>query len=258
MIGNSRLHWAGFVGENLEVSWDTPHVKSTEVQEWIASIRKPSALHQTWPQAALKWLFGQDQPCLTIYLASVVPGQSQIWSEYPHLYSLKLQDVPLSGIYPTLGLDRALALWGAGQSYGFPQLVIDAGTALTFTGANGKTELVGGAILPGLRTQFQSLASQTAQLPWVKWSDGADALPQRWAMETEAAIASGILHFTLAGIRDFIQDWRNRYPGSSVVLTGGDAEWLWTALNAADSALASTIYVDRQVIFWGIRACRHP
>ena len=68
-----------------------------------------------------------------------------------------LEDIPLEGLYPSLGVDRALALWGAGATWGFPCLVIDGGTALTLTGGNGDGFLVGGAILPGLRLQLQSL-----------------------------------------------------------------------------------------------------
>jgi len=44
---------------------------------------------------------------------------------------------------------RALAVLGAGKKYGFPCLVIDAGTALTFTGVDRDKKLVGGAIDPG-------------------------------------------------------------------------------------------------------------
>jgi type III pantothenate kinase len=38
------------------------------------------------------------------------------------------------GLYSTMGCDRALAAYGAGEKYGYPTLVIDGGTALTLTG----------------------------------------------------------------------------------------------------------------------------
>lgn len=47
-------------------------------------------------------------------------------------------------------------------------LVIDAGTALTFTAADADQRLVGGAILPGLGLQRSSLAQKTATLPRVE------------------------------------------------------------------------------------------
>ena len=87
-------------------------------------------------------------------LASVVPSQTALWQIYPNVHIINLDQIPLQGVYPTLGIDRALALWGAGKTWGFPMLVIDAGTAMTFTGADANQCLVGGAILPGLGLQF--------------------------------------------------------------------------------------------------------
>jgi type III pantothenate kinase len=70
---------------------------------------------------------------LPLYLASVVPSQTALWQTYPDVHIITLDQVPLQGVYPTLGIDRALALWGAGETWGWPMLVIDAGTALTLT-----------------------------------------------------------------------------------------------------------------------------
>jgi type III pantothenate kinase len=256
VIGNSRLHWAGFAGDSLAITWDTPHVSAHQIEAWLRTPTHPTALHQTWPDSAIAWLWSQANPILPIWIASVVPAQYDQWSGYPQLHQLALTDISLQGTYPTLGIDRALALWGAGQRYGFPHLVIDAGTALTFTGADADATLIGGAILPGLRTQFQSLVTQTAQLPTVEWPSSDMTLPQRWAVDTETAIASGILHSTLAGIRDFIQDWRQRYPNSGVTLTGGDADYLWTVLHQRDSHFLATLQIDSHLVFWGILSAK--
>ena len=80
---------------------------------------------------------------------------------------------------------------------------------------------VGGAILPGLRSQFRALHDHTDQLPSLDLD--LAHWPQRWATDTAGAIASGILHTQLAGIRDFIQAWAADWPGGAVVLTGGDS-----------------------------------
>jgi pantothenate kinase type III len=81
-------------------------------------------------------------PRIPIVIASVVPSQTQLWqtwldsTTYPYRI-LSLADIPLAGLYPTLGIDRALAGLGVGQQLGFPCLTIDGGTALTFTGFSG-------------------------------------------------------------------------------------------------------------------------
>ena len=128
-IGNSRWHWALFDGEIIKQTWDSDR-----------PIENGNELSQ-FPKT--------DRP-LPLILASVVPQQTTLWQNYPDLRIITLEKLPLTGLYPTLGIDRALAVLGAGSVLGWPVLAIDAGTALTFTGADLRRRLVGGAILPGL------------------------------------------------------------------------------------------------------------
>ncbi len=226
IIGNSRLHWAEFSSDRLQKTWDTPHINQAP----------PQLHHDLW-------------------IASVVPSQNQFWQAHPRAHFISLEQVPLQGMYPTFGIDRALALWGAIQTLGSPVLVIDSGTALTFTGAD-RDQLIGGAILPGLKLQFQSLNQGTALLPSLPFSLSPASLPPRWARTTESAIASGILHTLIAGLQSFIHDWRQTYPNSAVVMTGGDGDRLHTYLQALHPDLASSVKVDSQLAFKGIRAIR--
>lgn len=48
---------------------------------------------------------------------------------------------------------------------GWPVMVVDCGSALTFTAGNRHGRLAGGAILPGVRLQLAALGTRTAQLP---------------------------------------------------------------------------------------------
>ena len=191
----------------------------------------------------------QLSPQLPLYIASVVPQQTALFKTYPHTQVVTLDHIPLTGIYPTLGSDRALALWGAGVTYGFPCLVIDAGTALTFTAADADKRLVGGAILPGLGVQLHSLVQKTAALPEVNLPQ---KLPQRWAKGTPEAIVSGVIYTVIAGVRDFIEDWWQQYPDSQIVLTGGDGALLLSWLLVKDQEAG--IKVDPNLVFWGMRS----
>ncbi len=133
---------------------------------------------------------------------------------------------------------------------GYPILVIDAGTALTFTGMDAEHQLIGGAILPGLGLQLQFLAKSTAALPSVSLPT---QLPSRWAKQTSEAIESGVVYTVLAGIRDFIEDWQSQFPGSSIAITGGDAQVLLTYFKAQLPEIARQLTADPYLIFWGIR-----
>lgn len=214
-IGNSRLHWAWFRGKALQETQETPHLPSPDPEFGLAAAHWPwSALVQ-----GITHNFEIPDPLPELWVVSVVPAQTAFWASYPGVQILALNQIPLAELYPTLGIDRALALWGAGSLYGWPVLVIDAGTALTFSAANSKQQLVGGAILPGLGLQLRSLAQSTAALPTVALPE---TLPHRWARNTPAAIQSGTIYTLVAGMVDFVSAWCQEFPQSQVVLTGGD------------------------------------
>ncbi|CAA9303911.1 Pantothenate kinase type III, CoaX-like [uncultured Leptolyngbya sp.] len=260
-IGNSRSHWALFSGNNLQQTWDTPHLSAADVQQLIDTQFTANQFikRDTTPPSPH---CDSDTP-ISLWITSVVPQQGQLWQEYVAAHFITLEQVPLAGLYPTLGIDRALAALGAIAIMHSPVLVIDAGTALTFTGVDG-TQLIGGAILPGLGLQFQTLQQATAALPnalpaVLPASEERVALqflPPRWALNTADAIASGIIYTLLAGLQAFVNDWWQQFPASPVLLTGGDRDRLHAYLTAAMPAMASKLTVEPHLIFWGMRSVR--
>ncbi len=234
-IGNSRLHFAGLRGDKIEWVAHAPHLRG--------------GLEEL-PEAILSFL----SLSLPLYLASVVPQQTEFWQQYPHTQILTLADLPIQGVYPTMGIDRGLALYGAVRRYGAPCVVIDGGTALTLTGGSKGGQFGGGAILPGLGTQFQALYHQTAALPSLSLPL---ALPERWGHDTNEAIASGILYTVLAGVQDFLSDWATRFPHSAMVVTGGDQSRFLSYWRSRYPESPFSLIGDPYLIFAGIQACVH-
>jgi type III pantothenate kinase len=233
IIGNSRLHWAWWQAEQLQATWHSPHGGPTDRLENL-----PPAL--TDRLAVSSW---QELP---FYWASVVPELSAQWRSQGQ--EIVLDAVPLQNMYPTLGIDRALAAYGAGEKYGYPVLAIDGGTAITLTGVDANKQLVGGAIWPGLSLQSNSLATGTGQLPFS--SASTSSRPERWSRDTPGAIRSGIWYSTGAGLRDFSSDWQQRFPHSSIVVTGGDGQLLARLLATAD--LKHQVTYDPNLAWWGL------
>ncbi|MGB3401350.1 MAG: pantothenate kinase [Microcoleaceae cyanobacterium] len=222
VIGNSRYHWAKFQGDLLLKYWDTDYLNPQDYQE-----------DQTIP----------------IFLASVVGQQTILWQQLSQVKVMTLADLPLNNLYPTLGIDRGLAVLGLGVEYGLPALMIDAGTALTFTGVDGDKNLIGGAILPGLKLQFSTLSQRTAALPDVNIPRN---LPQRWAINTTVAIESGITYTILAGIRDFIEAWLRDFQDSKIAITGGDRQIIFNYIKAKYPDLATQIRLMPEAMFRGL------
>lgn len=257
IIGNTRLHWALFTRENLLGTWHTPHLTPLQVESLIEQSSAPIAWSRlkSVQEAAIalpaefEKIMAQCSQ-LPICCASVVPAQTDLWdASYPDFQTVQLRDLPLDDTYPTLGIDRALNVVGAGDRYGWPVLVIDAGTALTLTTGD-RGQFTGGAILPGLNTQLRSLSHGTATLP--NLSVAAD-LPPRWATNTSDAIRSGVVYGLLATLQDFVQTWHREQPTGTVILTGGDAPYLQRWLARVHPHLR--LCLDLDVAFWGL--CRY-
>ena len=185
-----------------------------------------------------------DRDFADIAIASVVPELLTSWHNLPQTKIIKTSDIPLHGLYATMGCDRALAAYGAGEIYGYPVLVIDAGTAITLTGIDADQALVGGAIVAGLRSQFAVLHKNTAALPDLLIPQ---TLPERWATDTNSAIQGGVAHILVAGLQAYIDDWRSQFADSKVIITGGDGDHLMKWGLKVD-------IIDNNLIFWGISA----
>ncbi|MEH2400992.1 pantothenate kinase [Nostoc sp.] len=257
-IGNSRLHWALFLGETLSSAWDTDYLPESLIQQLTKCQTLNDLLEKIFPpdqrtdeqEKHADNSFPASTPPLV--LASVVPSQTAIWQTYPNVRVISLDQVPLKGVYPTLGIDRALALWGAGKTWGFPMLVIDAGTALTFTAADDNQCLIGGAILPGIGLQFAALGQQTGQLPLVEIQYFA-SLPPRFALNTTEAIQSGVIYTLIAGVKDFIEAWWHLFTDGKIAIKGGDRTLLLNYLQALYPEISIHLIVEPNLIFWGMR-----
>lgn len=188
-----------------------------------------------------------------IAIASVVPTLKTIWHDLPQTQTIAKSMIPLTGIYPTMGLDRALSGYAACLEYADSVLVIDCGTAISLTGIDSDRHIIGGAILAGLSTQLKSLNISTS-LPLLELPQTLGRnLPTRWATDTNTAIYSGLIYTVIASLESFIQDWRSLYPDSKIVFTGGDGESIFKFMYAEER---SQICLDPNLILKGIaRIC---
>jgi type III pantothenate kinase len=238
MIGNSRLHWAEFQAKQLQQTGDIAHAEKLEL---IIESPKEDDVRSRHPPLPQNW---REFP---IYVASVA-GRTEPWLKLPKARQITLTNVPIAGLYAGLGIDRAIALYGALKTYKSPALVIDAGTALTFTASNHTQAFLGGAILPGVSLQLRSLHEHTTDLPQLS---RPNQLPPHWSVTTPDAINSGVLYGILAAIQDRIRAWQQDINGQ-VIVTGGDGQLVRDLLRAIAPEFVLTY--DPHLLFWGMRA----
>lgn len=133
---------------------------------------------------------------------------------------------PFQNLYETpltLGIDRMVL--SAGAVLQFPdqnRLVIDAGTCITYDFIDERDNYLGGAISPGLRLRYEALHNYTAKLPLLK----IEAPENFIGSSTHQAIHSGIVNGFIYEIDGFIDQYKRHYPKFTIILTGGDADFL--------------------------------
>ena len=127
--------------------------------------------------------------------------------------------LPVKVLNPNqIGTDLVANSVAAFSKYGKNTMVIDFGTALTFTTIGADSEIKGVAIAPGLNTAIHSLASNTAQLPYVQPVMPKSVLGDN----TEHAIQAGVV-LGFIGLIESIVNKTNLELGVelTVVATGG-------------------------------------
>ena len=196
LIGNSRWHWAEQRGAS---AWIYQHEAAA-----LEALDAPSDL--------LAWA-----------AVGVVPSHPCLQSSR----RLNLSAIPLQGIPPWLGIDRALAGWGAWRANQnrVGVLVVDAGTVLSLTRISAEGTFCGGLLAAGYGLQLRAMAEATAGLADTSRlgleTDAEDPFP----IETQSAMRTGAQQSLVGLIRQ--AHVQSPWP---IWLCGGDAPQLLPTL----------------------------
>ena len=123
----------------------------------------------------------------------------------------------------TLGVDR-IALVSGGVKR-FPNknvLIIDAGTCITYDFVNQEGVYLGGAISPGIRIRYKALHDYTSKLPLLKTENPSNYIGN----DTNNSIHSGVVNGIAREIEGVIHQYKEQFLNLTVVLTGGDTNFL--------------------------------
>ncbi len=188
LVGNSRWHWAEQGEDGRLRGWD-------------------GAASEDGGECALP-------------LAWAAVGASPDPRICPPERQVGLADVPLLDCPPWLGVDRALAGWGAWQDLGASVLVVDGGTVLSLTRVDGGGTFRGGRLLAGLRLQLEAMGQSTNLIPQILSQPWSEANPDdpSWPQATAAAMQVGVERGLVAAISEAAREAGSRW----VVFTGGD------------------------------------
>ena len=166
----------------------------------------------------------------SVVLGSVVPALTQPFVSVCERMFSKHSLVVGPDIYPKLnliienpqeiGADLVANSMAAFRKYGGNCIIVDFGTALTFTAITGDGTIAGVSIAPGLKTALKSLADFTAKLPEVPLEVPKTVLGK----DTTHAMQAGILIGFAGLVRTMIAEIKKEInQPCAVIATGGFA-----------------------------------
>lgn len=153
--------------------------------------------------------------------------------------------VPFANKYKTpttLGVDRIALVSASMLKYSEGNvLIIDAGTCITYDFITDNNEYLGGAISPGIRLRYKSLNNLTANLPLLETKQPKNITGN----STESSIHSGVVVGVVKEIDGVINDYKKNHQDLTVILTGGDANFL-------SNQLKNSIFANSDFLLEGL------
>jgi len=119
-----------------------------------------------------------------------------------------------------VGQDRLVNAYAGVRLYGYPLIVADFGTAITFDVISKSGRYEGGLILPGLEISIDALYHKTALLPKIKLNKPKEFIGR----DTRSSMVSGLVY----GFSSMAEELNNKFKKklgrqTRIIATGGNA-----------------------------------
>jgi type III pantothenate kinase len=185
-----------------------------------------------------------------IVLSSVVPSVTgKMANAVVTLFGIKpitldpdlYLQLPIQVVNPyEIGSDLVANAMAAYTKYHKTCIVVDFGTALTFTTVSGEGEILGVSIAPGLKTAIRSLSQNTAKLFDVPLEMPESALGKN----TVTAIQSGILLGYEGLVKNVVESIKKELKTECMVIATGGLSAIITPLNNYFQAIEPRLTLD--------------
>ncbi|MCV6629972.1 MAG: type III pantothenate kinase, partial [Flavobacteriaceae bacterium] len=142
----------------------------------------------------------------------------------------------------TLGIDRIALVSAAYAKYPNQNvLVIDAGSCITYDILSANGDYLGGAIAPGIEMRYKAMHQYTTKLPLLRQKE-----PEHFIGDsTEKSMHVGVSFAIFCEIEGLLTEYKQYFKDLTVILTGGDAEFL-------SKRLKSSIFANLNFLLEGL------
>lgn len=224
-IGNSDITLGLWKKTTLTNTWRLPS-KPEESELFYGVKIRDYFLEASIGQSQVSIVvFSSVVPMLTNKVRNVV--RSLFGVEPIILESSLYEKLPIKVLNPyEIGSDLVANAMAASQIYKQACIVVDFGTALTFTTISANAEIIGVSIVPGLRTSIKALTQNTAKLFDVPLEMPKSAL----GITTVTAIQSGLVIGYDGLIRSVVTAIRNETGENCLAIATGGLSFVITSL----------------------------
>lgn len=218
-IGNSHVTIGGFHGDDIRFVASMATDERQTGEQYACGLKSIFALYGV-----------ENEPIDGVVLSSVVPAMIPILQKAVSFLSdcqvLTVGVGVRTGLNikidqpRTLGTDRVAAAVWASQNAALPCVIVDFGTAITFTALDASGALVGSAIAPGMHVALHALGRAAAQLPEVRLDTPPKTVLGR---TTNDAIQIGSVYGTAAMVDGMIERYAEALGEQPQVLVLGSS-----------------------------------
>ena len=244
-IGNTNIKTAVFEGDKILYTWRISTDLKRTGDEYYSLLR-PLFREAEIDFSSIK----------KVVLSTVVPaliGPFVIVSQHfsgkkpiiigPEIYEKLPLKVPETALHE-IGSDLYCNAFEASYRYNSPCIIADFGTALSFTAIDAKKSIAGVAITPGIRTAFNSLFANTAQIPAISLDIPPTSLGKNTVVSVQSGIVLGYKGLVEGLIKqmkeDLVKETHCKMEDIKVIATGG--------LNSMLSPITDTFdYIDKDL-----------
>ncbi len=216
-VGNSNIVAGIWRGDSLVANWRIHTVAKKTEDEYATIFRSLFSDATLDPKAVDRVCLSSVVPSLTGSMEGMlkrITGRKAIVVG-PAIY----KNLPITVVNPyEIGADLVADAMAAYAKCGGACVVVDFGTALTFTVVDSGGTMLGVAIAPGLGTAVNALSRDTAQLPFVQLSPP----PAPFGKNTVHAIQAGVVYGFTGLVEYMVKRIRAEVGGDmKVIATGG-------------------------------------
>jgi type III pantothenate kinase len=223
-IGNSNIAFGIHTGEKIVEHWRLRTDASKTADEYRVLFRSLLSESSVPVEDVERVVVSSVVPALTTPLSRMI---GSLAGQKPLVLSRHLRNGlnPQTEIPAELGADLLANAVAANYLFDSHVIVIDFGTALTFTAVSKEGEILGVTISPGLRASLEALTSNTAQLLNVELLPPPDTLGQNTVNSIQSGVVLGYVSLVEGLVSRMKQDIQRARTGEvTVIATGGMAD----------------------------------